>query len=248
MLEKVFIAILAVFVGTAIPALAWGVHNAHEFAAIYTPLITGGIMAYVAWSQYKLAERQHELTREQRALVEQQVKIASDNKDIAHRKYHIDLFEKRFDVYSSWLTFMIKCRDFRKNIYDYISISDEMMERKESPEIKMLLDQKCNEMRENLSKARKEMRVEHENAIKAIHQSTFIFDNDVHDYMLEKYGKARILYLLKVQKLYDLCPSNDLIIKRYYEKISDNLEADEREVGKAVGSTEIFDRFMAIDI
>ncbi|MCE2565038.1 hypothetical protein [Komagataeibacter sp. FNDCF1] len=64
-------------------------------------------VVYVAWQQWKLSTRQHDLQKNQ-------LKLSEEQKQIARGKLKLEVFEKRYELYKS---FKDKINEFRSNIF-----------------------------------------------------------------------------------------------------------------------------------
>lgn len=88
---------------------AFNVDKVNKFVTMFAPFA----IAYVAYQQYLLALRQHDLTREQMQILQSQADIARSNRDIAQinsdisrenkeistKKVRLDLFGRRYEAY-----------------------------------------------------------------------------------------------------------------------------------------------------
>lgn len=108
----------------------YGADTSNKVAGIFTPLIVGGVTAYVAWNQYKLAQRQHELAREQKSLTERQANIAEqqaqtakENMEVAHNKLRMEQFDKRYEVFGIILKHFSVAFNTSLNISNYLNMN-----------------------------------------------------------------------------------------------------------------------------
>lgn len=131
-LQYLFLILCALYIFSYIVFFVeiFGVKAVNQFSGILTPLVIGLITAYVAWSQYKLAKKQHELAREQKQLTErqadiseQQARVARENKDIAHNKLKLELFDKRYAVFEQFIEYFGYYFDLRLDINYYVKLS-----------------------------------------------------------------------------------------------------------------------------
>ena len=193
----------------------YGADTSNKVAGIFTPLIVGGVTAYVAWNQYKLAQRQHELAREQKALTERQANIAEqqaqtakENKDIANNKLRMDQFEKRYMVYKSILEFSLFSLDLYVFWSDYLNMfSVKVLENNRAfpyridPDSKGKFDEAFAFFRqktEDLTKMKKDSYL-------VLSQSKFLFSEDIFSYLDSVHTMAFDLGKLK----------NDIVIEQY---------------------------------
>lgn len=192
----------------------YGADTSNKVAGIFTPLIVGGVTAYVAWNQYKLAQRQHELSREQKSLTERQANIAEqqaitarENKEIAHNKLRMEQFDKRYMVYKSVLDFSLFSLDLYVFWSDYLNMFSVKVENNKYASYRIYEDSKgkfdeafafFRQKTEDLTKMKKDSYL-------VLSQSKFLFSEDIFLYLDSIHTMAFDLGKLK----------NDIVIKQH---------------------------------
>lgn len=99
----------------------FSVDQTNKFMGIFTPLIVGGMTAWVAWNQFQLSKEQKEISK-------QQADIAKKNKKIAKNKLKLELFEKRYLAFEDFVEYFSSCHDLNLAIDHYINLSPEESE------------------------------------------------------------------------------------------------------------------------
>ncbi|MCP1240882.1 hypothetical protein NKW44_14565, partial [Acetobacter lovaniensis] len=101
----------------------FGVDRSNKFAGIFTPLVVAGVTAYFAWNQLNLGREQKALTERQAEIARQQAITAKENKEIAANKLRLDLFDKRYEVFSKILKHFSFAFDLSLDINDYLCLT-----------------------------------------------------------------------------------------------------------------------------
>lgn len=100
-----------------------GVDRSNKFAGIFTPLVVSGVTAYFAWNQLNLGKEQKALTERQAEIARQQAVTAQENKEIAANKLRLDLFDKRYEVFSKILKHFSVTFDLSMKLNDYLCMT-----------------------------------------------------------------------------------------------------------------------------
>ena len=161
------VAGIFIFLGITQLVECFGADASNKFAGIFTPFIVAAVTIY-------LSNRQHNIADAQRAVAEESKNIAAANRDIADRKLKLELFDKRYEVYNSVISFYSFSLSLNKRPSEYIHGPTMALCKKYFFNIEH--KNKLNEALDKAKKDRIELEKQYEVKIISIQKARFIFD------------------------------------------------------------------------
>ncbi|KXV69793.1 hypothetical protein AD952_14130 [Acetobacter cerevisiae] len=205
--------IIIFFVVVSLMASIFTVDSTSKFIGIFTPLMVGGMTAWVAWNQFQLSKEQKEISK-------QQADIAKKNKKIAKNKLKLELFEKRYLAFEDFVEYFSSCHDLDLDISHYINLSPEESENYVSMHdrrafIDPIYQRTLNEIKEIKSR-NDESKIKLQVTLTRIiflfndniHQILLKFSKDIHQYGNEVYE----LLLEELENFKDAAMGNSALI------------------------------------
>ncbi|GBQ66498.1 hypothetical protein AA0474_1137 [Acetobacter lovaniensis NRIC 0474] len=149
----------------------FGADASNKFAGIFTPLIVAAVTIY-------LSRRQHNIADAQRAVAEESKNIAAANRDIADRKLRLELFDKRYEIYQTFVEFFVYCHDIPLDIREYLKLSKKEEESVFLYEDPKVWNESLERAEKNIGKIQQNLDLFKNKCEISIGKSMFLFKSD----------------------------------------------------------------------